>query len=170
MTNKTQSNVASFVLRFTQDLWQNPQGKPKIRWRGHIRHVQGDQENHFTDFSEAVSFIQRNLTDLTLNTISGKNMNQEEVLRENVKFWEDFSAVYSGMMFEAIEQSLKQSEAFKQQMRDTVEQTLKAWQWPVQPEFNQTEMMEKIEKLQKQVDSLSRRVTDLEVAMSQRKA
>ena len=41
MTNPP--NIASFMLRFTQEMWRDMQGEPHIRWRGHIRHVQGDQ-------------------------------------------------------------------------------------------------------------------------------
>ena len=49
-------NVASFVLRFTQELGEAKPGEPSIRWRGHIRHVQGDEENTFTDFAEVGCF------------------------------------------------------------------------------------------------------------------
>ena len=55
-------NVASFVLRFTQDLWQDDEEDSHVRWRGHIKHVQGEGESRFTDFAEAVAFIQQNLT------------------------------------------------------------------------------------------------------------
>ncbi|MFN4147866.1 MAG: hypothetical protein ACK4GN_18745, partial [Runella sp.] len=36
--------TASFVLRFTQKIYNNEQGEPQIQWRGSIRHVQGGDE------------------------------------------------------------------------------------------------------------------------------
>ena len=57
----TQRDVASFLIRFTQDLWRSPTGDPQIAWRGHIRHVQGETEETFTDFAEALKFIQDHL-------------------------------------------------------------------------------------------------------------
>jgi hypothetical protein len=171
---KTERNIASFVLRFTQDLWQDAGGSPRVRWRGHIRYVQGNREDRFTDFAEAVTFMQRNLAELTLDAISGKNMNQEDTLRESFKFWEDFSAVYSGMMFEAMEQSLKQSEAVKQQMQDVVEQTIKAWPFPATSSSNSgsisnQDVVNVLYDLQRQVKVLSEKVETLEVALEEQK-
>ena len=37
--------TASFVLRFTQKIFQNEEGEPQIQWRGNMRHVQtGDEK------------------------------------------------------------------------------------------------------------------------------
>lgn len=172
MTSRANRGIASFVLRFTQELWQGKNGEPQIQWRGHIRHVQGQEEDRFTDFSEAVTFMQRNLANLTMNTASRKNMNQEDVLRESFKFWEDFSTVYSSMMFEAMEQSLKQSETVKQRVHDAVEQTLQAWQ--VAPKMEeqpyQTQMMLMLQKLHNQVETLSQKVDDLEQQLAEKKS
>lgn len=64
-----QRDIASFVLRFTQELWEDTQGDPRIEWRGNIRHVQSGDEHHFTDFTEAMSFIQQALMKLTLDSV-----------------------------------------------------------------------------------------------------
>lgn len=99
-------------------------------------------------------------------------MNQEDVLRESFKFWEDFSTVYSSMMFEAMEQSLKQSETVKQRVHDAVEQTLQAWQ--VAPKMEeqpyQTQMMLMLQKLHNQVETLSQKVDDLEQQLAEEKS
>lgn len=49
------TRVASFVLRFTQEL--NADAEPTTPWRAVIRHVQTDQEAHFTDMEEVLAFI-----------------------------------------------------------------------------------------------------------------
>jgi hypothetical protein len=161
---KTQNNIASFILRFTQELWQDAQGEPRIQWKGLIRHVQGDEEDRFTDFAEAVAFIQRNLTQLTLNTVAeGQNMNQEKVLQESFKLWEQFASSYTKMMFQAVEQTVKQSQSLKEQIDQAAEQALHAWQMPVQPD--QKQLLETLNQLQIQVQTLTNRVEQLEKSL-----
>ena len=48
-------NPGSFVARFwlEGDLESNP------TWRGHIRHVQGDEESYFQSLSEMKEFLER---------------------------------------------------------------------------------------------------------------
>ncbi|MCK6625708.1 MAG: energy transducer TonB [Anaerolineae bacterium] len=161
---KTQNNIASFVLRFTQELWRDAQGEPHVQWRGHIRHVQGDEEDRFTDFAEAVAFIQRYLTQLTLEALTGgQPMNQEKVLQESFKVWEQFAASYTDMMFETMQQTVKQSEAFREQFDQAAERALKAWQLSPQPQYGQ--LVEAINLLQAQVQTLTSKVEDLEKSL-----
>jgi len=72
-------------------------------------------------------------------------------------------------MFEAVEHSLQQSETVKKQMQDAVEKTLTAWQVPVVPKNNssQTELVELLRSLQNQIETLSKRVADLEATLTQ---
>jgi murein L,D-transpeptidase YafK len=154
-------NVASFVLRFTQEMWQDPHGEPHVRWRGHIRHVQGNEEERFTDFAEAVTFIQRYLTELTEDSLAGdENVSQEKVFNESFKFWEQFAASYSNMMLQAMEQTARQSETIKEQMDEATKQAFTVWQLPGQ--FNQKEIMEALNNIQAQMQALSNRLEKLE--------
>lgn len=154
-------NIASFVLRFTQELWQDDQGESHVRWRGHIRHVQGNEEDRFTDFAEAVTFMQHHLAQLTAETLSaGEDASQEHVFRENFKLWEKFASNYTDMMSTAIEQSIKRSEVFKEQVDEVKEQALKAWFLYNQP--SQKEILEAIGALHEQIQTLTERVTSLE--------
>lgn len=164
MGMRGQNNIASFVLRFTQELWHDSQGEPHIQWRGHIRHVQGNEEGRFTDFAEAVAFIQRYLTQLTMKTVSGgQSLNQEKVLRESFKIWEQFASSYTGMMVEAMEHTVKQSQSFKDQIDQAAERALKAWHLPVQSD--QVEIADKLNALQAQVEALTNKVAVLEKAL-----
>jgi hypothetical protein len=56
--------IESFVARFW--LERGPNGDPK--WRGHIRHVQGDEETYFEDLAEVCQFLER------VSGISGSRM------------------------------------------------------------------------------------------------
>jgi hypothetical protein len=160
-------NIASFVLRFTQELWQDTQGEPHVRWRGHIRHVQGNEEDHFIDFTEALTFIQRYLIELTLDSLSGENtVSQEKAFKESFKLWEQFASTYTDMMFQAMEQSIKQSETFKEQVDQATEQVFKAWQLPAQP--GQDKILGALNTLQDQIQTLTDRVEKLENELQQK--
>ncbi len=56
----SQTNVASFVLRFVQETTKNTNTDPPgIDWHGVIKHVQTNNEQRFTSFADAVAFISR---------------------------------------------------------------------------------------------------------------
>jgi hypothetical protein len=49
------TTIASFVVRFTQELASETE--PVSPWRAVIRHVQSDEEAHFTQMDEALAFM-----------------------------------------------------------------------------------------------------------------
>jgi hypothetical protein len=51
------TTIASFVLRFTQELSSDTE--PMTPWRAVIRHVQSDEEVYFTCMNEALAFMSR---------------------------------------------------------------------------------------------------------------
>lgn len=163
MTN-TQRGVTSFVLRMTQDLWRDGQGDPKVQWRGHIRHVQSDEEISFTDFADAVAFVQQHTAKVTLDSVSGgSKMEQEKALRESFKLWQQFASSYTDVMLEAMETSLRQSDAIRQQMDEAVQRSLKTWKAPAPAE--QGEVLRALRDLQAQVQALSAKIEGLEKAL-----
>ena len=162
----TQRGIASFLLRFAQERWRDNNGEPHLQWRGHIEHVQGDEEASFSDAAEAIAFIQQRLTELTLDALPGGNhMEQEKLMRESFKLWEQFATNYNKMMFDAMEQSIKQSETFKQQMDEAVERSLKSWKIPAQADPSQ--LVEALNRLQAQIQALADKVDSLEKAVKQ---
>jgi hypothetical protein len=161
---KPQNNIASFVLRFTQELSHDAQGEPHVHWRGHIRHVQGDEEDRFTDFAEAVIFIQRYLLQLTLAALSGgQTLSHEKVLQESFKMWERFASSYGEMMFQAIEQTAKQSQTFKAHIDQATQRAFKVWQIP--RSSDQKQLIEVLNSLQVQMQLLTNKVEKLEQAL-----
>ena len=61
--------TASFVLRFNQKIFHTEEGDPQVQWRGNIRHVQGGDEQRFSEFDEVVQFIQGKLAELTIQAM-----------------------------------------------------------------------------------------------------
>ncbi|MCB9135557.1 MAG: hypothetical protein H6636_09025 [Anaerolineales bacterium] len=176
----TQRQVASFLLRFTQDMWQDENGEPKVQWRGNIHHVQGDEEIPFTDFTEALLFMQKQLQDLTLQAFPTADAKmQEKMLAESFKLWEQFAANYSKMLFLAMEQTIQRSQEIQYQVGDAFTKAFDVWMPPVfrsektkgqetvrdQPPAEagiSSELVQQLATLTAQVQALSAKIETLE--------
>jgi len=164
----TNRGIASFLIRFTQDLWEDEQGEPRVQWRGRINHVQGDEEQSFTDFSEVVEFIQRHLTQLTLDSMpKDGQMDQEKTLHESFKLWEQFASSYTDLMFDAMERTIQGSQAIKSQMDMTLDEMFKRWRASIQPPVEGEDVGIELAKLVEQVQVLADRVAYLEKKLDQ---
>ncbi len=118
---KGQRDIASFVLRFTQDLWRDDGGDPRVEWRGHIRRVQDGEELRFTDIAEAMNFIQNSLMQVTANAVPKEDQPyREKAMRESLKMWEKFAESYTSIFVNAVEKSVQQSEVFQKQMTEVM--------------------------------------------------
>lgn len=154
-----EKDIASFTLRFVQQRWRDASGEPKVQWRGIIRHIQSSDETSFTDFVEALEFIQSHLAQLTLEATSGDSKpEQEKFLNESLKFWERFASNYSDMMFSALQQSMKQSEAIKEQVEKTAAQVLGTTQASAQQDF--ARIVVAIKELHSSLEILSNKFDD----------
>ncbi|MEZ4869636.1 MAG: hypothetical protein R3C14_50390 [Caldilineaceae bacterium] len=174
---KGQRDIASFMLRFTQDLWQDAEGEPRVEWRGHIRRVQDGEELRFTDVAEAMNFIQDSLLTLTRNAVPKEDkMYQDKAVRESLKLWEKFADSYTTMVVEAMQQTMKQSENFQKQVNEAVEQAMKPW-WMVgfsapatsvrrastqDDSAVQAQILQTLAALQTQIQALNEKVNNLE--------
>lgn len=161
---ESQRRIASFVVRFTQHLWKDPQEEPHVQWRGRIRHVQSDQEANFSELNEVLTFIRNHLTQLTLDATEGKNKTErEKVLGESFKLWEELASTYSEMVSDAMLQAFKQSESFKTEVDAAIAKALQAWGSPVKSE--RVAIAEAVERINIQVQDLANRIDALEEAM-----
>lgn len=182
---KGQRDTASFVLRFTQDLWRDQEGEPHIEWRGQVRRVQDGEEMRFTDLADAMNFIQESLLKVTMNAVPKEDkMYQDKAVRESLKMWEKFAENYTSIMVDAMQQTMKQSESFQRQLKDAVEQTMKPW-WlmgfptPTEPKPKesdttatsvaaQAQILQTLAALQAQIGMLSEKVINLEAQLQEK--
>jgi hypothetical protein len=59
----SQTNIASFVLRFVHETATDGTADPsRTDWHGVIKHVQTNNEQHFSCFADAVAFIAKYVT------------------------------------------------------------------------------------------------------------
>jgi hypothetical protein len=71
-----EATIASFVLRFTQE--HTPGAEPPCAaWRGVIRHVQSNEEMHFTHIESALAFVAR-YVDISPGAGAGDSDGKEE--------------------------------------------------------------------------------------------
>ena len=183
VTMKGQRDTASFVLRFTQDLWQDQKGEPRIEWRGQVRRVQDGEEMRFTNLADAMNFIQESLLKVTMNAVPKEDkMYQDKAVRESLKMWEKLAENYTDLMVEALQRTMKQSESFQRQMNDAVEKAMRPW-WllgfapsmdrkPKENEVNsvtQDQLQQTLATLQAQIEALSTKVSTLEAQLQEKK-
>jgi hypothetical protein len=173
---KAQREIASFVLRFTQDHWQDHQGDPRIEWRGLVRHIQKGEEVRFTDLYEAMTFMQHTLLGMTMRCLPSEDQAyQEKVMQEGLKLWETFAQNYPPLLVEAIQQTLRQSESLQKQINDVIGQSLPPGWWAGSPKTEQTalpsttvsaipdltQLQQQLVHLQSQLTSLTERVSQI---------
>ena len=124
---KTQRDVASFVLRMTHDLWKDGEGDPRVQWRGHIEHVQTHAELSFTDFADAIAFIQKHTAQVTMDSVAGEDSGmQAKAMRESLGMWQKFASNYSSMVMEAWETTARRSDR-------NLHMLMNAWRLPFAP-------------------------------------
>jgi len=80
--------TASFVIRFTQKIFESEAGEPEIQWRGNIRHVQTGDEKRFSEFDKVTNFIQAKLGELTVTAMEDKSPEEQKgILSKSFDLW-----------------------------------------------------------------------------------
>ncbi len=115
--------TASFVLRFTQKVFNNDEGEPQVQWRGNIRHVQGGEEKRFSEFDEVVKFIQGKLTDLTITAMEDKSPEEQKgILAKSFDLWKRMAVAGPKMVMETIKDPKAGVEHFQEQVSQVVQE------------------------------------------------
>lgn len=100
--------TASFVLRFTQKIFETEEGTPQAQWRGNIRHVQGGEEKRFSEFDDVVNFIQTKLADLTLTAMEDKSPEEQKgILSTSFDLWKKMAFDTPKLVLETIKDPKK---------------------------------------------------------------
>jgi len=112
--SKKKEETASFVLRFTQKIFESKTGDPKVQWRGNIRHVQGGEEQRFSEFDEVIQFIQAHLAELTMQAIEDKSPEEQKgILSKSFDMWRQVAAAYPKRVLDTIKDPQKVLETLK---------------------------------------------------------
>ena len=84
---KKQEQTASFLVRFQQRIFEE-NGESEVQWRGKISHVQDGEEQRFSDFNDALSFMQQKLGELTEEATKHESSEeQESIIHKSLSMW-----------------------------------------------------------------------------------
>lgn len=155
--------VVSFVLRFVREAGEDEQA----RWRGIIKHVQSDSETHFTQFAEALEFMQSQVNETIRASFAGtKKMNDENLLLETARLWGEFMPRYTRMMMDSMGEMMGNNPAMAQQMEKTIAAAMSLWGLPVKQPAEQGNAAANLDSLTNQVASLTAKLDALETKMA----
>ena len=109
--------TASFVVRFTQKIFNSEDGTPDVQWRGHIRHIQGGEEKRFSDFDDVNTFIQAKLADLTTQAVEDKTPEEQKgIIAKSFDFWRQMAKDTPKIVLDTIKDPKKQVENIQSQI------------------------------------------------------
>ena len=161
--------TASFMLRFTQKIFENDHGEPQIQWRGNIRHIQGGDEKRFSEFDEVVSFIQSKMADLTIQAMEHKSPEEQKgILSKSFDLWKKMAFEGPKMVVETIKDPKKQVAHFQDQIQDQIHQVkdeisqkLEIDSWLRASKADYSQIMEKLNQLTDEMSALNKKVDKL---------
>ncbi len=106
--SKKRDETASFMVRFNQKIFEED-GESKVQWRGKISHVQGGEEQNFSDFNDALLFMRDRLANLTKEATKDKTTEQQEgILQKSLYMWKTMKEVGPKVLMETIKDPKKQ--------------------------------------------------------------
>jgi predicted nucleic acid-binding Zn-ribbon protein len=162
---KKQEQTASFMVRFHQQIFEED-GESKIQWRGKISHVQDGDEKRFSDFNDALTFMQNKLADLTEEATKYEtSAKQENMLNKSLSMWKTIKDVGPKVLRDTLKDPKKQFTHFQDEIQDKInifgdeiseKVQINEWRNASRSDFN---------KIQQQIASLSTEIKNLSTKM-----
>ncbi|MEL6675152.1 MAG: hypothetical protein AAFR61_23285 [Bacteroidota bacterium] len=161
------------MLRFTQKVFNNEKGEPEVQWRGNIRHVQGGEEKRFSEFEEALGFIQSKLADLTISAMEDKPLEEQKgILSKSFDLWKKMATDAPRMVMETIKDPKKQVSQLQDQLQDQLQeqieqvkggfsQKLDLSSWLTSSKADYQQIVQLLGQLSKDVEALNQKVEQL---------
>ena len=165
---KKQDQTASFMVRFNQKIFEED-GEPKVQWRGKISHVQGGNDKNFSDFNDALTFMQEKLAELTNEATEGESDERREgILKKSFSMWKTMKEVGPKMLMETIKDPKKQISNIQDQIQDQISnisdeisQKVQIDQWRNASRSDFHDIQNSIADLSKEIKALSTKVDQL---------
>jgi len=165
MANNKKDETASFVLRFTQKIFQNEEGESQIQWRGNIRHVQGGSEKRFSEFNEVVNFIQEKLADLTVQAMEDKSPEEQKgILSKSFDLWKKMALTAPQKVIETLKDPKKGVEQIQSQITqvgESIGEKVGIDSWLSSTKSDTKHIMDVLEKMANNINELNQKVDEL---------
>ena len=128
------------------------------RWRGTVKHVQGSTERQFSQFGDALSFMQSHMNE-TIESASkdGAKLAQTNPLLETTKLWGEFVPQYNKLVMDKMSEAVTKSASLPQQFSEAM---TSMWQ-PATGNSGEVEA-----GLESKLDTLSEQLGDLTKALA----
>lgn len=158
--------TASFMLRFTQKIFENESGESQVQWRGNIRHVQGGDEKRFSEFEDVVTFIQSKLQDLTIQAMEDKSPEEQKgILAKSFDLWKRMATEAPKIVLDTIKDPKKQVAQIQDQIqdqfsqvKDEIGQKLDLDSWLSSSKSDSKVIIDKLEALSKEIAAINKKV------------
>lgn len=112
---------ASFMIRFTQKIYESEEGNANVQWRGKISHVQSGDDQGFVEFDRAVDFMQEHLGNITQSTIEDKSEKEQEgILSKSFDMLRKFKDQAPTFVMDTIKDPMKQVENIQGQIKEQI--------------------------------------------------
>ena len=174
-----EQDMVSFVLRFVREASEEQQA----RWRGVVKHVQSNSESSFSNFAEAMTFIQKHVNELIVATFDEANRvtektsmsgptsmagesNEFNPVMESARLWGEFMKPYTTMVSDTVDEAMSAAAGspISQQMKQAMSTSMAAWGLPTKSD--QPQMAETLKSLSEQMENLAARVEELQAQLS----
>lgn len=162
MAKKTET--ASFIVRFHQKIYEED-GEPKVQWRGKVSHVQGGENQRFSDFNDALTFMREKLAELTGEATKHQSKEeQESILDKSFNVWNTLKEMGPKVIKEAIKNPKKQISQIQEQIShigDEIGEKVHINQWRSASKSDFKEIKDAIGQLAAEMKKLSTKVATL---------
>ncbi len=168
---KKAAQTASFMVRFTQKIYDE-NGESRVQWRGNVSHVQGGEDLNFSDFNDAVTFIQEHLTDLTREATNDRSSEeQENILMKSYSLFKTMAASGPKILKETLKDPRKQVANLQGQLSEYGEELLEKVpidQWRNASKSDFLSIKASLQELSRSVAELTTKVDALQPTKTKR--
>jgi hypothetical protein len=162
-------DLVSFVLRFVREAGE----EQEARWRGVVKHVQSNTEASFSQFSEALVFMQRYVNDIAQSSFQeaakmGEAIADPAVLSANpfaetARLWGEYMPRYTQMMVDSMNEAMATGADMAKPVEEMMESTMSAWGMPARAtQERQDKAAAALEAMAAQMASLGDKIASLE--------
>ncbi|MFN2223707.1 MAG: hypothetical protein ACK2UH_14210 [Candidatus Promineifilaceae bacterium] len=170
-----EQDLVSFVLRFVREAGEEQQA----RWRGVVKHVQSNTEASFSQFSEALAFMQRYVNDIARSSFEETARMGEAFadqgsvganpFAETARLWGEYMPRYTQMMVDSMNEAMATGLAMPAPVEEMMASTMSAWGMPNQTkQADQEKTAAALEAMAAQMASLNDKIASLETQLADR--
>jgi chromosome segregation ATPase len=158
---KKQEQTASFMVRFNQQIFEE-NGESKVQWRGKISHVQDGDEQRFSDFNDALSFMQQKLSELTEEATKHEpSEKQESIIEKSLSMWKTIKDVGPKVLRDTLKNPKKQLTHLQDEIQDKISTIGEEISEKVQIDQWRNASRSDFNKIQNQIETLSSEIKKL---------